>query len=107
MQAKLILILLINQIYLSFLPIKDFFIKPMFENNKFMEYFIKWITVPTYAIAYVTSIIAIYFFAIAIINKQNGNITHKIKTKNKIGTILFLVSITSTAVATVLLSIFK
>ena len=54
METKLIFILLINQIYLSFLPIKDFFMNSIFENNKFMEYLIKWITIPAYGIAYIT-----------------------------------------------------
>lgn len=107
MQTKFIFILLMNQIYLSFLPIKDFFINPIFENNKFMEYLIKWITVPAYGIAFITSIVAIYFFAIALIKKQNENVEYRIKNKKIVGTILFLVSVTATSLSTALIIIFK
>lgn len=105
MAVKLILITVINQIVLLSLPIKEFFTRPLFNNN-FMGYFIKWIAVPSYAISFFTSIVAIYFFAISIINKQNEK-PLKAQTKIKIGLILFLISITATAVVSSLIILFK
>lgn len=105
MAVKLILISLVNQIILLALPIKDFFTKPLFNNN-FMGCFIKWIAVPSYAIAFVASIVSVYFFAISIINKQNEK-PLKAQTKIKVGLILFLISITATAVVSSLIILFK
>lgn len=107
METNLILILIVNQIYLAFLPIKDFYINSIFETNKVMEYLIKWVTIPFYAIGFITAIIAIYFFAIAMLNRQEQGVEFIIKKRDKIGVVLFLISITSTAVATILITIFK
>ena len=105
MGAKLILISIINQIILLALPIKDFFTKPLFNNN-FMGYFIKWTAVPSYVIAFITSVVSIYFFALSIINKQNEKKMAE-QTKIKVGVILFLISITATALSGALIVLFK
>lgn len=107
MEVNLIIILIINQIYLALMPIKEFYVNSIFENNKFMEYLIKWLTIPFYATAFITAIVAIYFFAIAILNRQEQGVEFIIKKRDKIGVVLFLISITATAVATILITIFK
>ncbi len=105
MQTYLIIITLLNQILLLNLPIKQFFMNSIF-NNKFMENLIKWTAIPAYAIAFITNIVAIYFFAISIINTQNEK-PMKAQTKTKVGLILYLISATALAVAMVLIVIFK
>lgn len=105
MKANLILLPIINQIVLLLLPIKDFFINPMF-NNKFMEYLIKWTTIVAYGISFIVTIISIYFLIIAKINKlEDENV--KAKNKTKIGLILYLIEVTSTATTAALIIIFK
>lgn len=104
MKNSLLLLPIINQIVLMLIPIKDFFINPIF-NNKFMEYFIKWITVVSYGVAYITCMISIYFLAIAVINKLNEE-TVKSAKKNKIGIVMFLISFTATALSAGLIIIF-